>query len=85
MLQSAESRVVNGNNNMATEINAGLHYNMMPGLSFGIIGAYASVGDFYDVSAEEAADYNADAPGEDVSAHDPDDMWRISLRSNFSF
>ncbi len=84
-LASAEDRIVNGESQMATEINAGLHYDMLPGVTFGAVAAYAAIGDFYKVNAAQAADYNAAAPGEDVSAYDPDDMWKITLRTNYSF
>jgi len=85
ILSSAEERIVNGENSMATEINAGLHYNMLPGLTFGAVAAYASVGDFYKVSSAQASAYNATAPGQDVSAYNPDDMWKITFRTQFSF
>jgi len=84
-LMSAQDRVVNGENSMATEFNASLHYDMMKGLTLGAVAAYASVGDFYKVSADQAAAYNATAPGGDVSAHDPENLWKLTLRANYSF
>lgn len=86
-LQSAENRAVNGNNNMATEVNLGVNFDMMPGISFGIVGAYAAIGDFYEVSASEAATYNSKIPAGagTVSALDPEDMWRVTWRGNLSF
>lgn len=85
ILLSAEDRVVNGENSMATELNASVHYDMIPGVTFGVVAAYAAVGDFYGVSAEQAAAYNDKAPGIDVSAYDPEDMWKVTLRAQYSF
>lgn len=86
VLWSAEDRRVNGENYMATEINAGVHHDVTKGLSVGLVGAVAFVGDFYDVSAAQAAAYNAATTGNPVSTNlDPADIWRFTVRANYAF
>lgn len=85
MVTSGKNRVVNGSSQMLTEVNAGYHYTPVAGFDLGAVFAYGVVGDFYKVSSAQAAAYNAKSPGADVSAMDPDNMWRFTLRSNYSF
>jgi hypothetical protein len=56
---------------MGTEVNANLNYNIMKGLDFGVYGAYAWLGDFYKSSL--------------AGAQDPDDVYDIHLRLNYAF
>jgi hypothetical protein len=57
---------------MGTEINASLNYNLMKGLDVGIVGAYAFIGDFFKTSATG-------------SGSDPDDAYDIHGRINYAF
>jgi hypothetical protein len=83
-LWSSQDRIVNKENYMATELNAGLNYHVTKGLSVGVLGAYAWTGDFYKVTEAQAAEYNATATNH-VSSNDPVDMWRTVVRANYSF
>jgi len=56
---------------MGTELNANVNYNIMKGLDFGLYGAYAFVGDFYQFNV----------PG----AKDPDDIYDVHFRLNYAF
>ncbi|MFO0752326.1 MAG: hypothetical protein U0411_03245 [Thermodesulfovibrionales bacterium] len=87
VLWSAEDRVVNGDNHMATEINAGIHHEVAKGLSVGVVGAVAFTGNFYEVSAAQAAAYNAtkSSPGAVSANTDPADIWRVYFRTNYAF
>jgi hypothetical protein len=69
-LFKSESSVRKGKN-MGTELNANVNYNIMKGLDFGVYGAYAWVGDFFQ----------SKLPG----AQDPDDVYDIHLRLNYAF
>lgn len=85
-LSSAKDRVVNNNSYMATEVNAGVHYTPYKSFSIGVVGAYAWVGNFYTVTDQEAAAFNATKTGNPVAPNrDPADMWRIYIRTNYSF
>ncbi len=55
---------------MGTEINANVNYNITKGLDFGVYGAYAMLGKFYD----------RDAP-----AKNPDDLYTMHGRLNYAF
>ncbi len=54
---------------MATEVNANVNYNISKGLDFGVYGAYAFLGKFYDRSAGE----------------NPDDLYTLHGRLNYAF
>jgi hypothetical protein len=54
-LRSAEERVVNGNSHMGTEVNASLSYQLSTSVGITLTSAYAWSGDFFKVSAAEAA------------------------------
>jgi len=54
-MYSAEKRAVNGNSYMGTEVNATLRYDVNKNASISLNAAYAFTGDFYKVSAAEAA------------------------------
>jgi hypothetical protein len=85
-LFSDKKRVVNNNTYMATEVNAGVHYSPYKSFSIGVVGAYAWVGDFYEVTDSQAAAFNATKVGNPVVPNrDPADMWRIYFRTNYSF
>jgi hypothetical protein len=56
---------------MGTELNANVNYNIMKGLDFGLYGAYAWLGDFYQFNT----------PG----AKDPDDLYDVHFRLNYAF
>jgi len=55
---------------MATEINANVNYNIMKGLDFGLYGAYAMLGSFYDRPAGES---------------NPSDLYEMHGRLNYAF
>jgi hypothetical protein len=84
-LWSSKSRVVNDETNMATELNAGLHYAVTKGLSIGVVGAYAWTGDFYKVTDAQAAAYNARVINPVSPNREPSDMWRTYVRANYAF
>lgn len=85
-LFSDKQRVVNNNSYMATEVNAGVHYSPYKSFSIGVVGAYAWVGDFYKVTDAQAAAFNATKVGNPVVPNrDPADMWRVYIRTNYSF
>jgi hypothetical protein len=54
---------------MGIEVNATMNYNIMKGLDFGLVGAYAFLGDFYHVNG----------------VADPDDPWDLHFRLNYAF
>ena len=56
---------------MGTELNANVNYNITKGLDFGVYGAYAWLGDFYQFNS----------PG----AKDPDDIYDVHARLNYAF
>ncbi|MCF6248517.1 MAG: hypothetical protein L3J69_14320 [Desulfobacula sp.] len=69
-LWSAEDRVVNGSSYIGAEINGALIYTVLPKFTISLKSAFAFTGDFYEVSAAQAA---ASAKG--VSANtNPDDV-----------
>jgi hypothetical protein len=55
---------------MATEINANVNYNISKGLDFGVYGAYALLGSFYDRTAPEES---------------PNDLYAFHGRLNYAF
>ncbi len=69
-LMAAEDRATTNDDDMGTEINANLTYNITKGLDFGVYGAYAWLGGFYDQA---------------VSANDPDDLYTVFARLNYAF
>jgi hypothetical protein len=75
---SAEDRVANGETEMGYEINANLTYQVAPNATIALNGAYAIIGDFYQVSEADAKDYNA------AAAAKADDNVRGTLSSNKS-
>ncbi|RJQ87926.1 MAG: hypothetical protein C4519_00050 [Desulfobacteraceae bacterium] len=66
---SAEERVVNSEKYMGSEINAKLYYQLAPKMTVALKGGYAFIGDFYKVSAAQAA-----ASIKGVAANNPDDV-----------
>jgi hypothetical protein len=56
---------------MGTEVNANLNYNIMKGLDFGLYGAYAWLGDFFESNL--------------AGASDPDDVYDLHFRLNYAF
>jgi hypothetical protein len=56
---------------LGTEVNANLNYNIMKGLDFGVYGAYAWIGDYFESKT---------APNTD-----PDNPWSANLRLNYAF
>ena len=84
---SAEDRVANGETEMGYEINGKLTYQVAPNATIALNGAYAIVGDFYQVSESDAKDYNAASAAKandnirgTLSANkDPDDVYYTSL------
>jgi hypothetical protein len=58
---------------MATEVNANVNYNITTGLDVGLYGAYAFLGDAYDLNAAGTA------------AQDPDDLYSLYARLNYAF
>jgi hypothetical protein len=69
-LRAAESRATSNDDDMGTEVNANLTYNITKGLDFGVYGAYAFLGGFYDQT---------------VSANDPDNLYTVFGRLNYAF
>jgi hypothetical protein len=65
-----KKRATTNGRSMATEINANVNYNISKGLDFGVYGAYAFLGSFYDQT---------------VSANDPDDLYILNGRLNYAF
>jgi len=55
---------------LGTEINANVNYNIMKGLDFGLYGAYAFIGDYFDNKAGTA---------------NPDDPYSVNMRLNYAF
>jgi hypothetical protein len=84
-LWSSKDRIVNHESYMGTELNAGLHYQVTKGLSVGVVGAYAWVGDFFKVTDAQAAAYNANVTNHVSPNNNPADMWRTYVRANYSF
>jgi hypothetical protein len=58
---------------MGTEVNANVNYNISKGLDLGLYGAYAFLGSAYDLNAAGTA------------AQDPDDLYSVFARLNFTF
>jgi hypothetical protein len=56
---------------MGTEVNAYVNYNIMKGLDFGLYGAYAFLGDYYESNL--------------AGASDPDDVYDVHFRLNYAF
>jgi hypothetical protein len=56
---------------LGTEVNANVSYNIMKGLDFGVYGAYAWLGDYFESTT--------------VGAVDPDNAWSGNLRLNYAF
>ncbi len=50
-----------------------LNYNIMKGLDFGVVGAYAWLGDFYKNNTPPPA------------RKDPDDIYDVHMRLNYAF
>ena len=59
----------NRSEDMGTEFNARLDYNLAKGLDVGVIGAYAIVGDFF----------------KNAAGNTPDDVWMGVARVNYAF
>lgn len=57
---------------MGTEVNANVNYNIAKGLDFGLYGAYAFLGSFYDKPAGS-------------TSQDPDDLYLLNGRLNYAF
>ncbi len=74
-MYSAEKRAVNGNSYMGTEVNATLRYDVNKNTSISLNSAYAFTGDFYEVSAAQAA---TSAKGVKANA-DPDNVSYTTL------
>ncbi len=55
---------------LGAEVNAGLNYNIAPGLDFGLYGAYMALGDFNKTA---------------VATFDPEDPWLGYMRFNYAF
>jgi hypothetical protein len=55
---------------MATEVNANVNYNIMKGLDFGVYGAYAFLGKFYDRPSGQ---------------ENPSDLYELHGRLNYAF
>ena len=56
---------------LGTEVNANVNYNIMKGLDFGVYGAYAFLGDYFESKTS--------------SATDPDNAWSANMRLNYAF
>jgi hypothetical protein len=56
---------------MGTELNANVNYNIAKGLDFGVYGAYAWLGDFYEFNTS--------------GAKNPDDIYDVHARLNYAF
>ena len=56
---------------LGTEVNANVNFNIMKGLDFGVYGAYAFLGDYFESKTS--------------SASDPDNAWSANLRLNYAF
>ena len=54
---------------LGAEVNAGVNYNIAPGLDFGLYGAYVFLGDFNKPTATS----------------DPEDLWQGYARFNYAF
>jgi len=80
-MYSAEKRAVNGNSHMGTEVNATLIYGINKHTSISLNSAYAFTGDFYQVSAAQAA-----ASTKGVKANtDPDNVSYTTLVLRVAF
>jgi hypothetical protein len=82
-LSATDSLKVLDNNrageDMGTEVNANLNYNIMKGLDFGVYAAYAWLGDFYKPK-------NSSSPNPTTGQTvDPDDVYDIHFRLNYAF
>ncbi len=80
-MYSAAKREVNGNNHMGTEVNATLSYAVNKNTSISLNSAYAFTGDFYKVSAAQAA---ASAKGVKTNT-DPDNVSYTTLVFQVNF
>jgi len=60
---------LNVSKDMGTEVNASVNYNIMKGLDFGLVGAYAWLGDAYKVSGSPT----------------PDNLYDVHFRLNYAF
>lgn len=80
-MYSAEKREVNGNNHMGTEVNGTLRYDVNKNASISLNTAYAFTGDFYKVSAAQAA---ASTKGVKVNT-DPDNVSYTTLVFQVNF
>ena len=69
-LTADKKRGTGNDKSMATEVNANVNYNISKGLDFGLYGAYAFLGGFYDVPAPGAS---------------PDDLYAFYGRLNYAF
>jgi hypothetical protein len=56
---------------LGTEFNANVNYNIMKGLDFGVYGAYAWLGDYFESKTAPTTD--------------PDNPWSANLRLNYAF
>lgn len=56
---------------LGTEINGNVNYNIMKGLDFGVYGAYAWLGDYFESKTS--------------SASDPDNVYSANMRLNYAF
>jgi hypothetical protein len=70
-LSATDTLVSDGNRDeeMGTEFNARLDYNLAKGLDVGVIGAYALIGDFFENAAGQT----------------PEDVWMGVARVNYAF
>jgi hypothetical protein len=84
-LMSANDRIVNGKNQMGTELNASLTYTLAAGTTVALNGAYAWTGDFYDISQGDADAYNDAITAGDISGGtirpnvDPDNVYYAAI------
>ena len=60
---------------LGTEVNANVNYNIMKGLDFGVYGAYAWLGDYFQQRTA----------GTTVTTADPDNIWSANMRLNYAF
>jgi len=71
-LQASEMLISDASNRdeeMGTEFNARLDYNLAKGLDVGVIGAYALIGEFFNNAASQT----------------PEDVWMAVARVNYAF
>jgi hypothetical protein len=78
-LWSAEERSVNGETYMGAELNTKLTYQIAPGATIELNGAYAATGDdFYEVSKKQAANASAHLDKEVKHNKSADDLYWFS-------